>query len=220
MFTGLIQDVGSVARIEKSGENTRLVIRTKMDLKQVALGDSISVEGYCQTVVHISNDLFAVEVSPETLERTTAGSLRVGARVNLEPALRLSDRLGGHLVSGHIDGVGTIKGIDAGKKFHAIQIEAPESILRYCIEKGSVAVDGISLTINKVDSTSLTVGIIPHTADQTTLIAKSVGDRVNLECDLIGKYVERFLSASMGKTTENQGEKIDQGFLAKHGFLK
>ena len=223
MFTGLIQDIGTVTRVERRGQNVLLGVRTGLDLKEAALGDSISIEGFCQTVVRIEKDVFWVEVSPETLACTTAGNLRPGLRVNLEPALRLSDRLGGHLVAGHVDGLGTLSAIDTGNDFTVIAIKAGPEILRYCVEKGSIAVDGISLTVNRVHSDRFEIGIIPHTLKQTTLDSKGIGDPVNLECDIIGKYVERFVTTMTGqgpKVGETQREKIDPTFLAKHGFLK
>lgn len=223
MFTGLIQDVGTVVQAQRRGENLLLGVRTRMDLAQVALGDSICIEGYCQTVVRIDGDAFFVEVSPETLSRTTAGDLRPGLRVNIEPALRLTDRLGGHMVAGHVDGVGIVESMTSGSEFWVIAIKAEPAVLRYCVEKGSIAVDGISLTVNKVLDDRFEVGIIPHTLSATTLGKKKAGARVNLETDLIGKYVERFVSAMLTKSTETsetQREKIDPAFLAKHGFLK
>jgi riboflavin synthase len=223
MFTGLIQDVGTVVRIDKRGQNLLLGVRTKLDLTQVALGDSIAVDGYCQTVVKIEADVFYMEVSPETVARTTAKDLSSGQRVNVEPALRLSDRLGGHLVAGHVDGIGTIMAIAPGTDFWVISITTTPQILRYCIEKGSIAVDGISLTVNRVGTEDFDIGIIPHTLAQTTLGSKKVNAQVNLEPDLIGKYVERFvlnLAGPGSQTAESQDKKIDPTFLAKHGFLK
>ena len=220
MFTGLIQDVGTVARVEKRGRNLLLTVHTALDLKSVALGDSIAVDGYCQTVVSISGDTFSMEISPETQDRTTAGDLRPGHRVNVEPALRLSDRLGGHLVAGHVDGVGTISRIEPGDDFWIIGITAGPEVMRYCIEKGSITVQGISLTINKVTANGFELGIIPHTIKSTTLGDKKVGDRINLEADMIGKYVERFVTGTAGNPSENKEEKISFPFLEKHGFLK
>ena len=223
MFTGLIQDVGTVARLEKRGQNTLLGVRTGMDLSRVAVGDSVNIDGYCQTVVKMEGDVFFVEVSPETLARTTAGELQSGRRVNNEPALRLSDRLGGHLVTGHVDGTGVLEAVEKSPDFRIIAIKADGNILRYCVEKGSIAVDGISLTINRVMTDRFEAGIIPHTLNSTTIGLKKQGDKVNIETDLIGKYVERFLSgkgAGGSKAGENEGDKIDAAFLAKHGFLK
>lgn len=223
MFTGLIQDIGTVTKVEKRGRNTLMGVRTKMDLEQVALGDSIAIDGYCQTVVKLEKDVFFVEIGPETMERTTARSLAPGRKVNLEPALRLSDRLGGHMMSGHVDGVGTIDYMDAGPEFWLIGIKTPPRILKYCVEKGSIAVDGISLTINQVTPDGFEIGIIPHTLKNTTLSGKKPKDQVNLEVDIMGKYVEKFVLAMAGKGADGTGnadDKIDLGFLAKHGFLK
>ena len=223
MFTGLIQDVGTVLRVEKRGRNLLLGIRTGLDLEEVALGDSICINGFCQTVVKKEGDAFFVEVSPETVSVTTAAELRPGQKVNLEPALRLSDRLGGHLVAGHVDETGVIGSIDEGSDFVVISIKAGPEMLKYCILKGSIAVEGVSLTINKVLADRFEVGIIPHTLKMTTLGDKGPGDRVNLEADLIGRYVGMFVSNLIGNDTSDakvEGQKIDATFLAKHGFLK
>lgn len=223
MFTGLIQDIGTVLRIEKRGRNLLLGIRSGMNLEEVALGNSICVSGFCQTVVKKEGNAFFVEVSPETVSVTTAGQLQPGQKVNLEPALQLSDRLGGHLVAGHVDGTGIIESINEGTDFVVISIKAGPEILKYCIHKGSIAIDGVSLTVNRVLEGSLEVGIIPHTLKMTTLGDLAPGDKVNLEADLIGKYVGMFVSRMVGNGAvdlEKDGQKIDTTFLAKHGFLK
>lgn len=220
MFTGLIQDVGTVTRLTKKGKNTLLSVRTAINLSQVVVGDSIAIDGYCQTVVAIAGNVFTAEVSPETMARTTASTLSAGDKVNLEPALRLSDRLGGHLVSGHVDGVGTIEEIQGQDDFVIITVSAPPELIAYCIEKGSVAVDGVSLTINAVGEKYFQLGVIPHTLKATTLALKEAGDKVNIENDMIGKYVARFLSGFGVKPADHPDEKIDAAFLAKHGFLK
>jgi riboflavin synthase len=221
MFTGIIESLGSVAAIQATGAGRRMTIHTDLDLTDTRIGDSIAVNGACLTAVFLENHRFGVDISPESLKRTTLGQLRIGQEVNLERALRLSDRLDGHLVSGHIDGIGHIRSRVADGNWIVIDISVPAPLLRYMIEKGSVAVDGISLTINSVEKTEFSVSIIPHTADMTTLISKSAGDAVNIETDMIGKYVERFMTAGQSKDPEQADGRsgIDMQFLSKAGFL-
>jgi len=223
MFTGLIQEIGTVVIIQRRGTNVLVGVKANLALPGTDLGDSIAIDGYCQTVVKLEKDIFFVQISPETISRTTAADLKTGQKVNLEPALRLSDRLAGHLVLGHVDGVGEISNIDDDGRFVVIKISAPDDIISLCVEKGSIAVDGISLTVNKVGKNHFEIGIIPHTLDKTTLGFKKVGSKVNLETDIMGKYAFRFLSSMMGKDGnpgDSNNEKIDLAFLAKHGFLK
>lgn len=215
MFTGLVEELGTLRSLERGSRSARLVLAGKTVLEGVKLGDSIAVNGVCLTVTDFSATTFSVDVMHETLERTNLGELRVGSRVNLERALRLGDRLGGHLVSGHVDGVGVIRSQKRVDIAILTEIEAPEGVLRYCIPKGSIAVDGISLTIIDVLPHGLTLSLIPHTAGMTTLGFKQAGDRVNLEGDLIGKYVERLLGGS------RQGEKkpgLTLESLMENGF--
>jgi riboflavin synthase len=214
MFTGLITSVGTLTAIGRRGDNLVFRVRPEPPYADLALGESISLDGYCQTVVAADASQFSVEVSPETVSRTTAGKRRVGDRLNLERALRVGDRLGGHLMSGHIDGVGTVQQIQEQADFVRLRIAAPDEVLRYCVAKGSIAVDGVSLTINDVHDDGFSVGIIPHTWRATTLRERRVGDGVNLEADVIGKYVERFLQARGG------AGRLDERFLAEHGFLE
>lgn len=194
MFTGLIQDVGTVERVQ-SGAMTDLWIRTALGAGDFALGESIACDGACLTVVEHAGDRFRVEAAPETLRRTTLGDWKAGTKVNLERALRLSDRLGGHLVAGHVDAVSELleKRPEGGSL--VIRFALPASLAPFFIEKGSVAVDGVSLTVNDVDATSFRVQLIPETQGRTTLAQKPVGGRVNLEADLIGKYVARLFGA-------------------------
>ena len=217
MFTGIVEEMGAVTALEKTLAGTRLTILASIVLSDLKIGDSVSVSGTCLTVVTKGERNFVVEVSPETLSVTTLGHLTAGAPVNLERAMKLNERLGGHLVAGHVDGVGTIR--DRRQEGNAIffTIEAPHEILRYCVVKGSVTVDGISLTINDVTERGVSVAIIPHTAKVTTLGLKQVGDSVNLESDLIGKYVERLLQGrnQLPKTTP----VIDKGYLQKRGLI-
>jgi riboflavin synthase len=193
MFTGIIEDVGTIRGIRFAGNISILTIETSMDLTDTKIGDSISVDGVCLTVVEMTRDSFGVEASPETLTRSTLDTASRGRRVNLERALRVGDRLGGHFVAGHVDGVGEIISVDKSPDSLIIGISAPVNMQRYIVDKGSVAVDGISLTINSLSGETFTINIIRHTAQETTLDGRNQGDRVNLEADLIGKYVERFL---------------------------
>ncbi|MBI5096750.1 MAG: riboflavin synthase [Nitrospirae bacterium] len=193
MFTGLIEEVGTVRGLRSQAGGMRLSIAGKTVLDGIKTGDSIAINGACLTVVEMSHSVFGADVSKETLTKTTLGRLRVGDRVNLERAMRPTDRLGGHLVAGHVDAVGVIRTIERTGEASIFTFEAPPEILRYLIYKGSIAIDGISLTVNEVQGERFTVTIIPHTARQTTLGFKKAGDPVNLEADMIGKYVEKFV---------------------------
>jgi riboflavin synthase len=193
MFTGIIEDQGIIIKIAKLAQAARLSIESKLPLQEFTLGDSIAVDGVCLTVTTLTDKEFIADVSPETLKRTTLGTKRQGSRVNLERALKLSDRLGGHLVTGHIDGIAVIKSITPVSNAKQIDFSAPGQILRGLVEKGSVAIDGISLTVNQCTDSGFNVMIIPFTASHTTLEQKKPGDKVNIENDLIGKYVEKFL---------------------------
>jgi riboflavin synthase len=186
------------------------------------IGDSIAVSGACLTAVLLDGRRFEVDVSPETLQRTTVGSAKAGERVNLERALRLSDRIDGHLVSGHIDGLGRIVSRETRGNAIVVTIDVPQGLGRYMIEKGSVAVDGVSLTINQCDEKRFSVSIIPHTAGLTTVGFKQIGDAVNIEADMIGKYVERLLGGRLLRPYEPRQEAsgIDLDFLVKTGFLQ
>ncbi|MFC1812561.1 riboflavin synthase [Thermodesulfobacteriota bacterium] len=221
MFTGIIEGFGIIKEMSPTGQGRRLALEAEFDLNQTKIGDSISVSGACLTVVAIDGRRFKADLSPETLEKTTFGNTKIGDRVNLERSLRLSDRLDGHLVSGHIDGLGTIKEKKQAGNAIIITFGVSEPLSRYMIKKGSVAVDGISLTINNCDRSSFDVSIIPHTAKLTTMGFKRIGDSVNIEADMIGKYVERFLTQ---KESAENGKKItpssiDKQFLEKAGFL-
>ena len=221
MFTGIIEGLGTIAGIRSSGQGKRLTVEADFSLDQTKIGDSISVSGACLTAVKIDGKRFEVDVSPETLQITTFGQAKVGERLNIERALRLSDRIDGHLVSGHIDGTGIVKERETLSNAIIITIGVDASLTQYMIAKGSVAVDGISLTINTRESDSFSVSVIPHTARLTTIGFKNKGDRVNIETDMIGKYVERFISGLTGRSKENRSkhESIDQAYLVKTGFI-
>jgi len=221
MFTGIIEGMGSITAIRSVGQARRLAITADYGLEGTRVGDSIAVSGACLTAVMISGKRFEADVSPETIARTTFGAARAGERVNLERALRFSDRLDGHLVSGHIDGIGTIKDIGTKANATILTIGVDASLSRYMIEKGSVAVDGISLTINRCTADLFEVSIIPHTWLATTLRLKKVGAAVNIETDMIGKYVERFFSGSRTEKTApaKRSETVDHDVISKKGYL-
>ncbi len=221
MFTGIIEGLGTIRGIHPAGEGCKLSIDAGFDLIGTKLGDSIAVSGACLTAVALGGRHFTVDVSPETLARTTFGKMRVGDLVNLERALRLSDRLDGHLVSGHIDGMGTIAGRTRQSNAVIIRFRVPGPLARYMIPKGSVAVDGVSLTVNTCTDEGFEVSIIPHTATLTTVGRKTVGDTVNIETDMIGKYVERFVTGTRASsdTAAPRKEAVSRELLARYGFL-
>jgi riboflavin synthase len=191
MFTGLVEIQGSVTAIQKTGSGICLSIKPLSDF-DLSLGDSVAVNGVCLTVTKHNGDV-SFDISPETMRSTDLGELHNGDRVNLERALRLSDRLGGHIVSGHVDNVGTVREIRQVGEYTFYTFDAPPDILRYVVKKGSIAIDGISLTVVDLDSRSFSVAIIPHTLTATNIGQRRVGDKVNLETDIIGKYVEKLL---------------------------
>jgi riboflavin synthase len=192
MFTGIIQDVGRILALESIGGDTRLTVGVeRLELARAAPGDSIAVAGVCLTAVAIEPRAFSADVSRETLALTTISSWRVGRRVNLEPALRAGDALGGHLVSGHVDGVAELRARADEARSQRLRLRVPQPLARYVARKGSVALDGVSLTVNAVEHEELEVNLVPHTLAVTTLAGLALGDRVNLEVDMIARYVER-----------------------------
>jgi riboflavin synthase len=217
MFTGLIEDLGTVRQLQTGAERGRITIATGLPMSEIAVGDSIAVNGVCLTVTSFGGGLFSADVSPESLSRTTLGGLNPGQRVNLERALRLSDRLGGHLVSGHVDGVGIILERFRDRNAVRFTLQVPRGLSRYLVEKGSVAVDGISLTVNAVGEDTFDVAVIPLSLAKTTLQDRPAGARVNIETDILGKYVERLLSNRGTESPETASLGLE--FLAKHGFL-
>lgn len=211
MFTGIIEGLGKVVRLTMKGADALLEVEGGIDLGDVSLGDSIAVNGACLTVTSKTARTFTADVSAESLARTTLRHLHPGQPVNLEKSLRIGGFLGGHFVLGHVDGAARILSKTQKSGSIIFAIEAPEPLARYIVEKGSVAVDGISLTVNKLEKGRFYVNIIPHTAAQTTLVGKKEGDWVNIETDILGKYVEKLLQSPRG---------IDKDFLAEHGFTK
>lgn len=217
MFTGIIQSIGSIARIEPRGGDCRLTIDVgKLPFADVKLGDSIAVSGVCLTAVELGSRHFCADVSKETLSRTTLGDAGTGARVNLELALLPTTRLGGHLVSGHVDGVGSV--VDQRDEARSVRftIEVPPGLARYIAEKGSICVDGISLTVNEVSGARFGVNIVPHTLAETTLGEARVGRRVNLEVDILARYLERLL---LGERAGEEGSGVTVELLKNSGFI-
>jgi riboflavin synthase len=212
MFTGIIQTVGRIARLEPRGGDVRLHVDTiDLDLSDVQLGDSIAVSGVCLTAIALGERGFAADVSNETLSLTTLGQLKAGDPVNLEKALRLADRLGGHLVSGHVDGVGKVVSIAPDARSQRWTFEVPANLARYIAAKGSICIDGTSLTVNEVAGTRFGVNLIPHTVEHTAFHARHAGDAVNIEVDVIARYVERLIGSG-------QVPRLDEAFLKQHGF--
>jgi riboflavin synthase len=211
MFTGIVESMGTVKRLARKGEDALLFIDTSMNLDDLKIGDSIAINGACLTVTEKTGSIFSADVSAETMARTNIKLLKSGEKVNLEKSLRMNSFLGGHLVLGHVDGMGKIQ--EKIIKANSIQfgVEIDNELSRYVVEKGSIAVDGISLTVNSCEKNRIYVNMIPYTARNTTLEFKKVADLVNIETDIIAKYIEKFLTPGKG---------IDMNFLAEHGFLK
>lgn len=218
MFTGIIEEIGEIQSIKKGDKSSRLSIKSNKVLRDTKIGDSISTNGVCLTVTSISSSNFEADVMAETLRKSNLGDLKKLNKVNLERALSIKGRLGGHIVSGHIDGVGKI--VDFTKEDNAvwITIKTPFEILKYVVLKGSIAIDGVSLTVAYVDDEVFKVSIIPHTGEETILLNKKTGETVNLECDVIGKYVEKLLKLD-GRKTEVKENTITEDFLKNNGFL-
>ena len=215
MFTGIIEEVGTLLATRKASKSESLTIEAPYVLQDAKVGDSIAVNGICLTATSISGNTFTADVMAETMRRTSLGTLHTGSKVNLERAMAANSRFGGHIVTGHIDGTGTICEVKSDEIAVCYSIKAPEKIMHYIVEKGSVAVDGISLTVAKTTQTTFMVSVIPHTAQCTVLAYKKAGDTVNLENDCIGKYIEHFLNWEKEKTTES---KITREFLFSNGF--
>ena len=229
MFTGIVEETGTVRNLDLAGSSGELQIRADKVLAGTRVGDSIAVNGVCLTVTRLTPEGFTADVMAETVRRSSLGQLRAGDRVNLERAMAADGRFGGHIVSGHIDGTGRIRSLTKEENAVWVEVEAAPQLLRYIVEKGSIAIDGISLTVAAVDAGSFKVSIIPHTGAETTLLTRRAGDVVNLETDIIGKYVEKLLApyAGGGSGTPDRGataaDRTDSPaltleYLAEHGF--
>jgi riboflavin synthase len=228
MFTGLVEEVGSVIGVRRLGDASRLALSAPRISADVQIGDSVSINGVCLTAVVVAGPRLEFDAVAETLRRSTLGELRVGDRVNLERAMSAGARFGGHIVQGHVDAVGSVQSIVPEANSRRVSIAAPTELLRYVVEKGSITVDGISLTVADLDAGSFAVAVIPHTWSATTLGLRRVGDHVNLEADILAKYVERLLEARLGATPTARGEQearaatggspLTEATLIEHGF--
>lgn len=218
MFTGLIEEIGSIKSIKRGGKSIRLTVSARKIMDDVKLGDSIATNGICLTVISFDSTGFSADVMPETMSRTSFEQLSAGSRVNLERALRVGDRLGGHMVSGHVDGLGEVVAKEEDDNAIWVSIAAPKNILKYVVEKGSVAIDGISLTVAYVDEKMFKVSIIPLTQEDTTLTSKKKGEKVNLECDMTAKYIEKFMFHRDEEATKTKKSDISMNFLKENGF--
>ncbi len=218
MFTGLVAELGTVQNLARQGNSYHLTVQAKKVMDNLKIGDSVAVNGACLTVVKMSGDSFTADVMPETVRLTNIGELANGSRVNLERTLRLCDGLDGHIVSGHVEGLGTIVSQRPEGIAVVVTVQTPPELLRYIITKGSIAIDGISLTVTQVTDTGFSVSLIPHTAKETTLGFKKVGDKVNLETDIIGKYVERMLGTAPA-ANKNKEQPLSKETLFANGFL-
>ena len=202
MFTGIVEEIGEIAAISNGAKSARLTIKGDMIFSDLKLGDSVSVNGVCLTAAQISGKTFTADVMAETMRRSNLGTLKKGSRVNLERAMAADGRFGGHIVSGHIDGTGIVRSFKREDNAVWLTVTADEKLMRYIIEKGSIAIDGVSLTVARVFKDAFSVSLIPHTAAETILLTKKMGDKVNLECDIVGKYVEKLLGKQSNLTEE------------------
>ena len=217
MFTGIIEEVGEITGLRQTGTSTVLGVRAKTVLGGTKIGDSIAVNGVCLTVVRLTGDGFDGDVMPETLRRTNLGKLKPKSRVNLERAMAADGRFGGHIVAGHVDGTGTITELKPEGNAVWVTVSAAPELLRYIVEKGSITIDGISLTVAYVDDSYFKVSIIPHTGEETTLLTRTSGYEVNLETDIVGKYVEKLMQPAKDAAKPKSG--LSAEFLAQNGFL-
>ncbi len=209
MFTGIIEEIGEIAAIARGAKSCALTIRGNVIFGDLRIGDSVAVNGVCLTATAINGNTFTADVMAETMRRSSLGTLKKGSAVNLERAMSANGRFGGHIVSGHIDGVGFVQSLVREDNAVWVTVTADETLMRYIVEKGSVALDGISLTVARVYKDAFSVSVIPHTAGETTLLNKKAGDRINIECDIIGKYVEKLVGKSSSLTED---------FLKEYGF--
>lgn len=225
IFTGIVEETGKIESVANGNKSAIITIIADKVLKGTKIGDSIAVNGVCLTVTSISGNKFTADVMAETIRRSSLGTLKHGSKVNLERAIAADGRFGGHIVSGHIDGTGVIRSLEREDNAVWVEIETPDKLLKYIVEKGSIAIDGISLTVAKLTDDSFSVSVIPHTGEETTLLAKKPGDIVNLENDIVGKYVERLMNFNTSqkspfdnKTDRSTNSKITMDFLAENGF--
>lgn len=225
MFTGIIEETGKIESVANGNKSAIITIIADKVLKGTIIGDSIAVNGVCLTVTSISGNKFTADVMAETIRRSSLGTLKHGSKVNLERAMAADGRFGGHIVSGHIDGTGVIRSLEREDNAVWVEIETPDKLLKYIVEKGSIAIDGISLTVAKLTDDSFSVSVIPHTGEETTLLAKKPGDIVNLENDIVGKYVERLMNFNTSqkspfdnKTATSTKSNITMDFLTENGF--
>ena len=215
MFTGIVEEIGIINKISKGRKSSKILVKAEKVIQGTKIGDSIWTNGVCLTVTDIFSNGFEADIMAETLDKSNLGKLVIGSKVNLERALTLDTRLGGHIVTGHIDGIGTIKSLKRIDNSVEISIASQQEILKYIVLKGSIAIDGISLTVSYIDDNEFKVCIIPHTSKETILLMKKLGDTVNLECDVIGKYIEKLLSSSNKK----EESKVTMNLLRSNGFM-
>ena len=215
MFTGIIEEIGTIKSVKRGPVSATLVVNASLVLKDLKVGDSINTNGTCLTVTGFGNDFFNTDVMAETMRKTNLNELKPGSVVNLERAMQAGGRFGGHMVSGHIDGTGHISNFSKEGIATWVTIEAGEEILRYIIYKGSVAIDGISLTVAEANEKGFQVSLIPHTSMETTLLKKKQGDSVNIECDMMAKYIEKFINQK-----QQNRSKINMNFLSEHGYIE
>ena len=221
LFTGIIEEKGTVTSVKKGAVSSRITFRADVVLEDIHEGDSIAVNGVCLTATDITPDTFTADVMAETMRRSSLGSFKTGDHVNMERAMLCGGRFGDHIVSGHIDGTGTVESMKREENAVWVKISAGSSLLHYIVEKGSVALDGISLTVAAVTDKNFSVSIIPHTGSETTLLSKKPGDRINIECDMIGKYVEKLLGLNQNETGNRVDNKsgVTSELLARNGFM-
>lgn len=219
MFTGIVEEIGQIVSIQRGTKSAVLTIQASVVLEGTNIGDSIAVNGLCLTVTGLHGKTFTADVMAESLRKSALGTLSRGDEVNLERAMAADGRFGGHIVSGHIDGTGVIASTEREDNAVWVEIQTSPKLLRYIVQKGSIAIDGISLTVAKLGDDSFFVSLIPHTGEQTTLLHKKTGEAVNLETDIVGKYIERFLSVPAPDTVNSQKSTLDLPFLAEHGFI-
>ena len=219
MFTGIIEAVGSISSLDNLGHDIRLTVQAgKLDMSDVHLGDSIATNGVCLTVVEKGSDYYKADVSAETIKYTGFAHYETGSSVNLEKAMRPDSRFGGHIVSGHVDGVGTVEAINEHTRYVEVWVKAPKGLAKYIAHKGSITVDGVSLTVNEVNGASFMLWLIPHTLKETVIGHYKVGTQVNLEVDVIARYLERLMLGD--KAADTDKSDISMSFLAEHGYLK